>query len=303
MRFNILGFDQLKATELGLNLDELMLLRHLQDFTNSGKMDTVIHNGKMYYWVKYDKFADDLPVLNMKKTRVMEIFNNNLCSKPSDWESRYESMSESSKKRAKSFKFIGVLESYTKKDSEGTKSYFTFTNLFYSLMPSITNNDLDIKNKKAPTFPEVEADKNKFNDNNSIPQNNEKDTKKEKENMENITDNEVVEVIKKSCVNIKKEDLKNCISEFTDIDKLKEALTICEINNNHGIKSLRMAYKYGDIKNNNSNNSSNMSNKKKGTIFMADSKVMVDGKLKSVTELTKEEFELKLAQKWGRNKV
>jgi hypothetical protein len=36
---------------------------------------------------------------------------------------------------------------------------------------------------------------------------------------------------------------------------------------------------------------------------MADSKVMVDGKLKSVTELTKEEFELKLAQKWGRNKV
>ena len=53
----------------------------------------------------------------------------------------------------------------------------------------------------------------------------------------------------------------------------------------------------------NSNNSSNMSNKKKGTIFMADSKVMVDGKLKSVTELTKEEFELKLAQKWGRNKV
>ena len=59
---------ELKATELGLNLDELMLLRHLQDFTNSGKMDTVIHNGKMYYWVKYDKFVDDLPILNMKKT-------------------------------------------------------------------------------------------------------------------------------------------------------------------------------------------------------------------------------------------
>jgi hypothetical protein len=157
------------------------------------------------------------------------------------------------------------------------------------------------ENKKAPTFPEVEADKNKFNDNNSISRNKKKYTKKDK--LEKNSNNEVVEVIKKSCVNIKKEDLKDCISEFTDIDKLKEALTICEINNTHGIKALRMAYKYGDIKNNNSNNSSNMSNKKKGTIFMADSKVMVDGKLKSVTELTKEEFELKLAQKWGRNKV
>lgn len=186
MRFNVLGFDQLKATELGLNLDELMLLRHLQDFTNSGKMDTVIHNGKMYYWVKYDKFVDDLPILNMKKTRVMEIFNNNLCVKPKDWEDRYNSMSESSKKRAKSFKFIGVLESYTKKDAEGTKSYFTFTELFYSLMPNITNNDADMGNKKAPTFAEVEANnlKNKI-DSNSIPQNDKKYTYKNKEIKKN----------------------------------------------------------------------------------------------------------------------
>ena len=186
MRFNVLGFDQLKATELGLNLDELMLLRHLQDFTNSGKMDTVIHNGKMYYWVKYDKFVDDLPILNMKKTRVMEIFNNNLCVKPKDWEDRYNSMSESSKKRAKSFKFIGVLESYTKKDAEGTKSYFTFTKLFYSLMPNITNNDVDMGNKKAPTFAEVEAQNPKKQiDNNIIPQNNKKYSPKNKENKNN----------------------------------------------------------------------------------------------------------------------
>jgi hypothetical protein len=60
----------------------------------------------------------------------------------------------------------------------------------------------------------------------------------------------VVKIIEKSCVNIKKEDLKYCEEEFTDIDKLKEALTICEINNSHGIKSLRMAYKYGDRSNN-----------------------------------------------------
>ena len=44
---------------------------------------------------------------------------------------------------------------------------------------------------------------------------------KEKENMEIIPNSEVVEVIRKSCVNIKKEDLKDCEEEFTDIDKLK----------------------------------------------------------------------------------
>ena len=156
----------------------------------------------------------------------------------------------------------------------------------------------DIKeneNKEAPTAPPVEADNDNFNNNfdtNSIPQNNKKDTKKSKENMETIPKSEVVKIIEKSCVNIKKEDLKDCEEEFTDIEKLKEALTICEINNSHGIKALRMAYKYGDVNN-------SKSNKKESTIFMADSKVNVNGELKSVRDMTNEEIEFKIKQKWG----
>jgi hypothetical protein len=114
--------------------------------------------------------------------------------------------------------------------------------------------------------------------------------------METIPKSEVVKIIEKSCVNIKKEDLKDCEEEFTDIDKLKEALTICEINNSHGIKALRMAYKYGDVNN-------SKSNKKESTIFMADSKVNVNGTLKSVGDMTKEEFEQKLKAKWGDNHI
>ena len=123
MRFNILGFDQVKACENNLTIDELMILRHLHDFVSSGRMESIIKDNEVYYWVKYDKFIDDLPILNMKKTRLMEIFNNNLCEKPLDWEARYNGMSESSKKRAKSFKFTGMLKSYTKKDKTGTYSY------------------------------------------------------------------------------------------------------------------------------------------------------------------------------------
>lgn len=171
----------------------------------------------------------------------------------------------------------------------------------YKLLPNIKIIE-DVKvdeNKEAPTFAEVEADNNNLEnliDDNSIPQNDEKYTQKEKENMESIPKSEVAEVIRKSCVNIKKEDLKDCEEEFTDIDKLKEALTICEVNNSHGIKALRMAYKYGNINN-------SKSNKKESAIFMADSKVNVNGTLKSVGDMTKEEFEQKLKAKWGDNHI
>lgn len=176
MRYNILGFDQLKASKLGITLDELMLLRHLHDFASSGKMDRIIVDEEVYYWVKYDKFIEDLPILGMKKARLMEVFNNNLCVKPANWVDRYNKMSESSKKKAKSYKFVGVLKSYTKKDATGTYSYFAFTELFYSLLPNITEDDNEMK--KAPTVPPVEASENtkdllsnKNNSTDNIPQN------------------------------------------------------------------------------------------------------------------------------------
>ena len=153
-----------------------------------------------------------------------------------------------------------------------------------------TLKELSYENKKASTVPPVKANKENIKSNNSIPQNDLKDTDKNEKNKES----EIVEIINNSCVNIRKQDLKKCEEEFTDIDKLKEALEICEKNNSHGIKSLRMAYKYGDRNNDNVI-------KKQGTIFMADSKVIVDGKLKSVADMTEEEFEQKLREKWGRN--
>jgi hypothetical protein len=245
MRFNILGFNQLKACENGLTIDELMILRHMHDFVSSGRMETVIKDNEMYYWIKYDKFIEDLPILNMKKTRLMEIFNNNLCEKPLDWETRYNGMSENSKKRAKSFKFAGVLKSFTKKDKTGTYSYFTFTKKFYDMLPSITNNDEE--NKKAPSTPIDEAydqDIKKNNSSKSITQNKKNDTKNTKENMESNSNKSLaLEIIENSCVNIKKADLPKCEEEFTDIDRLKKALDICENNGNNGIKALRLAYK------------------------------------------------------------
>lgn len=161
--------------------------------------------------------------------------------------------------------------------------------------PSINvDNIKDLDNKKASTEPPVKANKENIKPNKSICNSDINNTLFDEKNQCKKVESEVVKIINNSCVNIRKQDLKKCEEEFTDIDKLKEALEVCEKNNSHGIKSLRMAYKYGNVNNNNSN-------KKQSTIFMADSKVIVDGKLKSVADMTEEEFEQKLREKWGRN--
>ena len=157
--------------------------------------------------------------------------------------------------------------------------------------PSINvDNIKDLDNKKASTVPPVKANKENIKTNNSIPQDDQKDTDKNEKNKKS----EIVEIINNSCVNIRKQDLKKCEEEFTDIDKLKEALEICEVNNSHGIKALRRAYKYGNVNNNNSN-------KKQSTIFMADSKVDVNGELKSVEDMSNEDIAYKLDLKNGTN--
>lgn len=285
------GFLSSRLKEEKISHDESLVIRYLLNFINSNKMEKILVNGEFYYWVKYEKVATDLDILGIKKQAISDMLIYDLGEKPSDWEERLNSMKESSRKKKMKSKFIGVFKRYTKKDAEGTKSYFAPTEKLYSLLPNITEDDEDMKNKKASTVPPVKADKEISNfDNNSIPQNEEKNADKNEKNKES----EVVEIINNSCVNIRKQDLKKCEEEFTDIDKLKEALEICEVNNSHGIKALRMAYKYGNVNINNAN-------KKQSTIFMADSKVIVDGKLKSVADMTEKEFEQKLREKWGRN--
>ena len=284
------GFLSTRLKEVGISHDESLVIRYLLNFINSNKMEKILVNGEFYYWVKYEKVATDLDILGIKKQAISDMLHYDLGTKPHDWEERLNSMSASTRKKREKAKFLGIFKRYTKKDAEGTRSYFAPTDILYSLLPSITEDDEDMKNKKASTVPPVKANKENIKSNNSIPQNDLKDTDKNEKNKES----EIVEIINNSCVNIRKQDLKKCEEEFTDIDKLKEALEICEVNNSHGIKALTMAYKYGNVNNNNSN-------KKQSTIFMADSKVDVNGELKSVEDMSNEDIAYKLDLKNGTN--
>jgi hypothetical protein len=292
------GFLSTRLKEVGISHDESLVIRYLLNFINSNKMEKILVNGEFYYWVKYEKVATDLDILGIKKQAISDMLHYDLGTKPHDWEERLNSMSASTRKKREKAKFLGIFKRYTKKDAEGTRSYFAPTDILYSLLPSITEDDEDMKNKKASTVPPVKANKENIKSNNSIPQNDLKDTDKNEKNKES----EIVEIINNSCVNIRKQDLKKCEEEFTDIDKLKEALEICEIDiangkKSHGIKALRLAYKYGDR----SSNTNADNDKRKGSIYMADSKVDVNGELKSVEDMSNEDIAYKLDLKNGTN--
>ena len=181
------GFLSSRLKEVGISHDESLVIRYLLNFINSNKMEKILVNGEFYYWVKYDKVASDLDILGIKKQAISDMLHYDLGTKPHDWEERLNSMSASTRKKREKAKFLGIFKRYTKKDAEGTRSYFAPTDLLYSLLPNITEDDGDMKNKKASTVPPVKAtNTNKNNiDTNIIPQNNKKYSYKNKENKNN----------------------------------------------------------------------------------------------------------------------
>ena len=80
----ILGFRQDKAIELGLHLDDLIILRYLTDFFP--KMIKITDENKIYFWVDYKYLIHCLPILyknahNLNKTNFDRLVKKNVLSK------------------------------------------------------------------------------------------------------------------------------------------------------------------------------------------------------------------------------
>ncbi|MCC0654648.1 conserved phage C-terminal domain-containing protein [Clostridioides sp. ES-S-0001-03] len=142
MRFNVHGFDQKVAIEFGLSNDELLILRHFEDFVCSGKMESFYEDGYMFYWVNYNKFLEDLPILNINKERLGSVMLYELGTKPLDFNEKIKNYSETTRKAALKRKYTGILKNKTLRNSEvGVRSYFSFSEIFYKLKLEITNCD------------------------------------------------------------------------------------------------------------------------------------------------------------------
>lgn len=70
VRFTVNGFSQHKAIEIGLTLEDMLILRYFVDFKDSGNMICEVINGENYYWLKYEGIIKELPILSMKKDSV-----------------------------------------------------------------------------------------------------------------------------------------------------------------------------------------------------------------------------------------
>lgn len=76
MKFTILGYNQAKLVELGLDVIDALLLRYFVDFKDSGTMVKETIGGEQYYWLKYEGIMKELPILDLKKDSIYRRFKN-----------------------------------------------------------------------------------------------------------------------------------------------------------------------------------------------------------------------------------
>lgn len=234
------GFKKDELIKLGISHDQSLILDYLLRFMQSGKMTTTIHNGDMYYWVKYDKVVEDLDILGIKKQALSDMIIYDLCEKPKDWESRLNSMSESTRKKRSKSKFIGLFKRYTKKDSEGTYSFYAPTNKLLNLKAPITDNDegMFIEKKKAPALTEA---KEITESNKSICNNKENYTcNTGKSEVEKTV--KAIDILRENNIAIAKKDIDTINNTCTDLDKLRKAIEKLKASKSFGVMATINAY-------------------------------------------------------------
>lgn len=77
MRYTILGFNQEKAVNLGLDMVDLMLLNYVITANGSPNMFHIVDEGISYVWLSHKKIQEDLPILNIAegtlRNRISEL--------------------------------------------------------------------------------------------------------------------------------------------------------------------------------------------------------------------------------------
>lgn len=109
MKYTIEGYSQEKAVELGLNIEDLIILRWIQDFYPL--MAKKIINNEEYVWISYSKLLEDLPILSFKNKRSLM-------------------------RKLEKFEELGLLKRECIRDKNGVYSYIIITNKINVLLSS-----------------------------------------------------------------------------------------------------------------------------------------------------------------------
>lgn len=63
MKYTIMGFSQARLLALGLDTQDALTLDWFVTFQNSGRMQTMVIEGQIWYWVNYAGVLRDIPIL------------------------------------------------------------------------------------------------------------------------------------------------------------------------------------------------------------------------------------------------
>ena len=225
MKYNISGFDQSAMIELGLNADDLNILRWFIDFKDSGKMlkEYFIEENCFYQWINYNGLIEAFPYLfvncnteETKKKKLQRLLNGNISK---------------------------ILKKKLIKNKKGTYTFFALNEINYQKLlrvnhesceeeynagaeiPTGTNNsganDTTGTNHSGAHWNELFQPKDSSINNSSI--NNIKKEKEKKKTKKEPTQTEIDEVINAYTSN---EELKATLIEFVKFRKsIKRVMT------------------------------------------------------------------------------
>lgn len=75
MKFELFGFNQEKALEYNLTVEDLLLIDYVWDMIASPTMQHVVDNGISYVWLQHDRILTDLPILNISNRSLINYLN------------------------------------------------------------------------------------------------------------------------------------------------------------------------------------------------------------------------------------
>ena len=75
MRVDLFGFNQEKALEYNLAVEDLLLIDYIWDMIASPTMQHLIDDGVPYVWLQHDRILADLPILNISNRSLINYLN------------------------------------------------------------------------------------------------------------------------------------------------------------------------------------------------------------------------------------
>lgn len=122
VRTSILGFNQLKAIELGLTTNDLLLLQYIMYAHSEPTMKHIVEDEVAYVWLNHNKIQEDLPILNITEGTL--------------------------RNKLSEFKSKGLITSkiVSNTSGRGSRAYYTITELTTSLINDTVNATTSFQN-------------------------------------------------------------------------------------------------------------------------------------------------------------